>query len=72
MEPIDNKERLPEYLKVRFDKDDHAKYELLIPDALNTEDTLLYPMKEYFEDHYKENWNERVKLGRDTLMEISD
>lgn len=68
MEPDYNKtERLPEYLKVRFENEEDSNYELLYPEVLDGK-TTLYPMKEYYEENFKENREERIQLGRETLL----
>jgi hypothetical protein len=67
MEAENTKERIPEYLKVKFENKDDMNYELLFPEVLDGK-TTLYPMKEYFDEHYKENWEEKKELGRETLL----
>lgn len=68
MEPDYNKtERLPDYLKVRFEDETDLNYELLYPEVLDGK-TTLYPMKEYYEENFKENREERIQLGRETLL----
>lgn len=60
-------EKTPEYLKVRFNKKTE-KYELFILENLDDE-SKLSPMKEYYDEHYKENTEERIKLGEETLLQ---
>ena len=69
MDAVNTVERIPSYLKIRFDKEDQTKYELLVAETWDEEDSVLHPMKEYYEENYKENWDEKVKLGKDTLLE---
>lgn len=60
-------EQVPEYLKLKLDSKS-GNYELFVKEDLNDE-TKLYPMKEYYVEHYKENTEERMKLGEETLLE---
>lgn len=68
MEPLGMTENITEYVKVRLDQNDPTKYELFFPEGLN-EDSPLYPMKEYYEEHFKEHWDEKIELGRETLKQ---
>jgi hypothetical protein len=61
-------ERLPDYFRVTFKDKSDLNYEIFCRESMK-EDTILYPMKEYFEKNYKENREERIKLGRETLLE---
>lgn len=66
MNPYNKLERLPDYFKVRFIKGNTNKYELLYPERIGK--TTLYPLKEYYNKNFKENREERMKLGRETLL----
>ena len=66
MNPYNKLERLPDYFKVRFIKGNTNKYELLYPERIGK--TTLYPLKEYYNKNFKENKEERMKLGRETLL----
>jgi lipoprotein len=66
MNPYNKMERLPDYFKVRFIKGNTNKYELLFPERIGK--TTLYPLKEYYNKNFKENREERMKLGRETLL----
>lgn len=66
MNPYNKLERLPDYFKVRFIKGNTNKYELLFPERIGK--TTLYPLKEYYNKNFKENREERMKLGRETLL----
>lgn len=66
IKPLNSMERLPEYSKVRFNKDDNKNYELLTPEGLEENDPL-YPMREYYEENCTEDWDKRKQLGRETL-----
>lgn len=61
-------ERLPTNLKVKYKIKDYIDYELFYPEVKDGI-TTLYPMEEYFDKNYKENAEERKKLGRETLLE---
>lgn len=67
MNPYNKMERLPDYFKVRFIKGNLDKYELLFPERIGGK-TTLYPLKEYYNKNFKENREERMKLGRETLL----
>lgn len=61
-------ERLPDYFRVTFKDKSDLNYEIFCMQSIK-EDTILYPMREYYEKNYKENREERIKLGRETLLE---
>ncbi len=61
-------ERLPHYFRVIFEDRSDLNYEIFCMQSIK-EDTILYPMREYYEKNYKENREERIKLGRETLLE---
>ena len=67
MNPYNKMERLPDYFKLRFIKGNTNKYELLFPERIEGK-TTLYPLKEYYNKNFKENREERMKLGRETLL----
>ena len=67
MNPYNKMERLPDYFKLRFIKGNTNKYELLFPERIGGK-TTLYPLKEYYNKNFKENREERMKLGRETLL----
>lgn len=66
LSPYNEIERIPEYFKVRFREGQSDKYELLYPEVMGK--TTLYPLKEYYYNHFKENREERIEMGRETLL----
>ena len=45
-----------------------GEYEVFYPEEINGKITL-YPMKEYYDENFKEDFEQRKELGRTTLLE---
>lgn len=61
-------QRIEEKLILEKRDSKEGEYEVFYPEEINGKITL-YPMKEYYDENFKEDFEQRKELGRTTLLE---